>query len=413
MPFHEAIAIAMASVKANKLRSILTILGVVIGIASVIAVVAITDGLDRYMADKVLALGSKSFTVQKFPDIIVSFDQFREFMKRKDLTLRDVDLVKESCTLCAEVGGLMATNKTVKYGSIKQESVQVMGITENYSRIGSIRDLIVGRHLIDDDIGSARAVAVIGADLMDAFFPNTEPLGKEVIVDGIRFRVVGVGERKGKVFGESQDNFVWTPITAYRKVFGSRRSVSIQVEAQSMDVFEKAQDQARLALRNRRHLAYGEPDDFNIETGESIMDLWNSATQGIYVVTIVVTLISLLVGGVVVMNIMLVSVTERIKEIGVRKALGARRGDIQKQFIVESVLLTGAGGILGVVGASIFSFLVGRLMSGMVGDEFSAPVRLWAVAVAVVSSTIVGLVAGIYPASRAAALDPVVALRSE
>ncbi|MBP6704095.1 MAG: ABC transporter permease [Vicinamibacteria bacterium] len=413
MPFHEAIAIAMASVKANKLRSILTILGVVIGIASVIAVVAITDGLDRYMADKVLALGSKSFTVQKFPDIIVSFDQFREFNKRKDLTLRDVDLIRDSCTLCAEVGGLMATNRTVKYGSIKQESVQIMGVTENFSRIGSIRDLIVGRHLIDDDIDSARAVAVIGADLMDAFFPNTEPLGKEIIVDGNRLRVVGVGERKGKVFGESQDNFVWTSITAFRKLFGSRRSVSIQVEAQSMEVFEKAQDQARLALRNRRHLAYGEPDDFNIETGESVMDLWNSATQGIYVVTIVVTLISLLVGGVVVMNIMLVSVTERIKEIGVRKALGARRGDIQKQFIVESVLLTGAGGILGVMGAAIFSFVVGRLMSGIVGDEFSAPVRLWAVAVAVVSSTIVGLVAGIYPASRAAALDPVVALRSE
>ncbi len=413
MPFHEAIAIAMASVKANKLRSILTILGVVIGIASVIAVVAITDGLDRYMADKVLALGSKSFTVQKFPDIIVSFDQFREFNKRKDLTLRDVDIVKEACTLCAEVGGLLATNRTVKYGSIKQESVQVMGITENFSRIGSIRDLIVGRHLIDDDVESARPVAVIGADLMDAFFPNAEPLGKEIIVDGNRLRIVGVGERKGKVFGESQDNFVWTPITAFRKVFGSRRSVSVQAEALSMDVFEKAQDQARLALRNRRHLAYGEPDDFNIETGESVMNLWNSATQGIYVVTIVVTAISLLVGGVVVMNIMLVSVTERIKEIGVRKALGARRSDIQKQFIVESVLLTGAGGILGVVGASVFSFVVGRLMSGIVGDEFSAPVRLWAVAVAVVSSTIVGLVAGIYPASRAAALDPVVALRSE
>lgn len=413
MPFHEAIAIALASVKANKLRSVLTILGVVIGIASVIAVVAITDGLDRYMADKVLALGSKSFTVQKFPDIIVSFDQFREFNKRKDLTLRDVDLVKEACTLCTEVGGLLATNRTVKYGSIKQESVQVMGITENYSRIGSIRDLIMGRHLIDDDIESARPVAVIGADLMDAFFPNAEPLGKEIIIDGNRLRIVGVGERKGKVFGESQDNFVWTPITAFRKVFGSRRSVSIQAEALSMDVFERAQDQARLALRNRRHLAYGEPDDFNIETGESVMNLWNSATQGIYVVTIVVTAISLLVGGVVVMNIMLVSVTERIKEIGVRKALGARRSDIQKQFIVESVLLTGAGGILGVVGASLFSFVVGRLMSGIVGDEFSAPVRLWAVAIAVVSSTIVGLVAGIYPASRAAALDPVVALRSE
>ena len=413
MPFYEAIAIAVASVKANKLRSVLTILGVVIGIASVIAVVAITDGLDRYMADKVLALGTKSFTVQKFPDVIVSFDQFREFNKRKDLVIRDVDLVKEACTLCSEVGGLLVTGRTVKYGSIRHEGVQVMGVTENFSRIGSVRDLLVGRHLINDDIDSARPVAVIGADVMDAFFPNAEPLGKEIVIDGNRLRVVGVGERKGKVFGQSQDNFVWTPITAFRKAFGSRRSVAIQAEAQSMAVFEQAQDQARLALRNRRHLEYSEPDDFTIETGESVMDLWNSATQGIYVVTIVVTAISLLVGGVVVMNIMLVSVTERIKEIGVRKALGARRGDIQKQFIVESVLLTGIGGILGVLLAAVFSFVVGKLMSGIVGDEFSAPVQLWAVIVAVLSSTVVGLVAGIYPASRAAALDPVVALRSE
>ena len=413
MPFKEAIAIAVASVKANKLRSVLTILGVVIGIASVIAVVAITGGLDRYMADKVLALGTKSFTIQKFPSVIVSFDQFREANKRKDLILRDIELVKDACTFCSEVGGLLVTGRTVKYGSIRHEGVQVMGITENYSRIGSVRDLLTGRHLINDDIESARPVAVIGADVMDAFFSNAEPLGKEIRVDGNHFRVVGVGERKGKVFGQSQDDFVWVPITTFRKSFGSRRSVSIQVEAQSMAVFEKAQDQARLALRNRRHLEYADPDDFNIETGESIMDLWNSATQGIYVVTLVVTAISLLVGGVVVMNIMLVSVTERIKEIGVRKALGARRSDIQKQFIVESVLLTGMGGILGVAGAAVFSFVVGKLMSGIVGDEFSAPVQLWAVVVAVLSSTVVGLVAGIYPASRAAALDPVVALRSE
>jgi putative ABC transport system permease protein len=413
MPFHEAISIALASVKANRLRSVLTILGVVIGIASVIAVVAITDGLDRYMADKVLALGTKSFTVQKFPDVIVSFDQFREFNKRKDLVLRDIDLIKEACASCSEVGGFLATGRTIKYGSVRDDGVQVMGVTENYSRMGAIRDLMTGRQLISDDIDSARPVAVIGTDVVDALFPNAEPLSKEIIIDGNRFRVVGVGEKKGKVFGQSQDNFVWVPITAFRKSFGSRRSVTILVETHSMDVYEKAQDEARLALRGRRHLEYTQPDDFSIETGESVMALWNSATQGIYVVTLVVTGISLLVGGVVVMNIMLVSVTERIKEIGVRKALGARRSDIQKQFIVESVILTGAGGILGVLAATIFSLVVSRLMSGVVGDEFSAPVQMWAVGIAVVSSTVVGLVAGIYPASRAAALDPVVALRSE
>jgi putative ABC transport system permease protein len=333
--------------------------------------------------------------------------------KRKDLVLRDIELVKEACTYCSEVGGLLVTGRTVKYGSVRHEGVQIMGITENHSRIGAVRNLQTGRHLIADDIDSARPVAVIGTDVMDALFPNAEPLGKEIIIDGSRLRVVGVAEKKGKVFGQSQDDFVWTPITAFRKAFGSRRSVTIEVEARSMAFFEQAQDQARVALRNRRHLEYSEPDDFNIETGESVMDLWNSATQGIYVVTLVVTGISLLVGGVVVMNIMLVSVTERIKEIGVRKALGARRRDIQGQFIVESVLLTGIGGILGVLAASVFSFVAGKLMSGIVGDEFSAPVQLWAVAIAVVSSTVVGLVAGIYPASRAAALDPVVALRSE
>lgn len=413
MPFREAIAMALASLRANKLRSALTILGVVIGVASVIAVVAITDGLDRYMADKVLALGTKSFTVQKFPDVITSFDQFREFMKRKDLTLYDLEFVKEACTLCSEVGGIFVSNRTVKYGSIKQDDVQIVGMTENYSRIGSIRDLMTGRHLIDNDIESAKPYAVIGTDLVDAFFGSAEPLGKEIIVNGNRLQVVGVAERKGKVFGQSQDNFVWTPITNFRKMFGSRRSVSIQIEAASLDVFEQAQDQVRLAMRNRRHLSFSEPDDFNIETGETVMAFWQSATRGVYVVTIVVTAISLLVGGVVVMNIMLVSVTERIKEIGVRKALGAKRADIQQQFLVESVMLTGLGGITGVVGAATFTYILGRVMSGVVGDDFSAPVRLWAVVIAVLSSTVVGLIAGIYPASRAAALDPVVALRNE
>jgi len=225
--------------------------------------------------------------------------------------------------------------------------------------------------------------------------------------------VVGVGEKKGKVFGQSQDTFVWVPITAFRKAFGSRRSVTIQVEARSMAVFEQAQDQARLALRNRRHLAYTEPDDFSIETGESVMDLWNSATQGIYVVTLVVTGISLLVGGVVVMNIMLVSVTERIKEIGVRKALGARRGDILRQFLVESVILSCFGGLLGVIGASVFSYGLAQVLGNIMSASFSAPVRPWAVTLAIGVSSVVGLVAGVYPANRAAALDPVEALRNE
>jgi putative ABC transport system permease protein len=224
---------------------------------------------------------------------------------------------------------------------------------------------------------------------------------------------VGVAEKKGSVFGQSQDNFVWLPITTFRKFYGTRRSVTIQAEARTMAVLEEAQDQARVAMRVRRRVGFAKPDDFSVETGQSVMDLWQSATRGIYVVTIVVTAISLLVGGIVVMNIMLVSVTERIREIGVRKALGARRRDILRQFLVESVILSIFGGALGVLGAAVFSQVLAMVLGNIMSATFTAPVRLWAVLAALFVSTAVGLVAGIYPASRAAALDPVEALRNE
>jgi putative ABC transport system permease protein len=413
MPFAEAARIALSSLRANKLRSFLTVLGILIGVSSVIAIVAITQGLDRYMADKVLELGTGTFTVQKMPDIITSHSEWMEMNKRKDLNLLDLEAVRSACDACGEVGAFLATGRTVKYGRVKQDDVRVMGVTENFSRIGSVRDLVSGRHLVPDDVDAARPVGVIGVDLVDAFFVQGEPLGKVISVDGREVKVVGVAERKGKVFGDSQDNFVWVPITTWRKFFGTRRSITIQAEAASMDQMEQAQDQARLAMRIRRHLDYSKPDDFSIETGESVMQFWQGATRGIYVVTIVVTAISLLVGGVVVMNIMLVSVTERIREIGVRKALGARRRDIVRQFLVESVVLATLGGALGILGAAVFSFALAQVLGSIMSADFSAPVRLWAVLLALGVSGATGLVAGSYPAGRAAALDPVVALRNE
>jgi putative ABC transport system permease protein len=413
MPFREAIAIAVASLRSNKLRSFLTILGILIGVSSVIAVVAITEGLDRYISDKVLELGTRSFTVQKMPDVITSREMWLEMQKRKNLELQDVEVVKRLCTQCSEVGAMIGTGGSAKWGRTTQKNVRIMGVTENFSRIGSVRELLVGRHLIQDDVDQARPVAVIGTDLVDAFFGLMDPIGKEFEVDGHPVKVVGVAEKKGSVFGESQDNFVWLPLTTFRKLYGARRSITIQAEARSMDVFEDAQDQARVAMRVRRHLDYDKPDDFSVETGQSVMDLWQTATRGIYVVTIVVTAISLVVGGIVVMNIMLVSVTERIREIGVRKALGARKRDILRQFLVESVILSVFGGILGILGATAFSYALALVLGNIMSADFNAPVRLWAVAAAVFVSTAVGLVAGIYPASRAAALDPVVALRNE
>jgi putative ABC transport system permease protein len=413
MLFGEAIRIALASLRANKLRSLLTVLGILIGVSSVIAVVAITEGLDRYMSEKVLELGTKSFRLQRMPDFISSHQVWMEMMKRKRLDLDDLEAMRRACTLCSEVGGEVDTGGSVKRGRTLQKNVRISGITENVSRIGSIRELAAGRHIVQQDVEQAALVAVIGTDLVDAFFGTMEPIGKEIDIDGHPLRVVGVAEKKGAVFGESQDNFAWMPITTFQKLYGSRRSLIIQAEARSMALFENAQDQVRVAMRARRHLTYTKPDDFNIETGESIMELWQNLTRGIYVVTFVVTAISLIIGGIVVMNIMLVSVTERIREIGVRKALGARRGDILRQFLVESVILSGFGGLLGILGAAVFSLLLAAVLGNMMSANFSAPVRPWAVALALGVSSLVGLVAGLYPANRAAALDPVEALRNE
>ena len=413
MLFGEAIRIALQSLRANKLRSLLTVLGILIGVSSVIAVVAITEGLDAYMSDKVLELGTKAFRLQSRPDIINSHEMWLEMMKRKRLNMDDFEAVQKACTLCSEVGAQVWTGTNVKRGRVIQKNVGVAGITENIARIGTVRELVAGRHIVQQDVTQAAMVGVIGTDLVDAFFGTMEPIGKEIDIDGHPIKVIGVAEKKGAVFGESQDNFVWLPITTFQKFYGTRRSFSIQAEARTMDVFEAAQDQVRVAMRARRHLTYNKPDNFNIETGETVMELWQTMTRGIYVVTLVVTAISLLVGGIVVMNIMLVSVTERIKEIGVRKALGARRGDILRQFLVESVILSGFGGFLGVLGAAAFSYGLATILGNMMSANFSAPVRPWAVALAIGVSSIVGLVAGIYPANRAAKLDPVEALRNE
>ena len=413
MPFTEALRIALGSLRASKLRAFLTVLGILIGVSSVVAVVAITEGLDRYMAERVIELGTRSFWVQKLPDIITSRSQFEALMKRKDLGLADLEAIRRACESCSQVGASVSSTRNLKWGRTVQDDVRVRGITENYSRIGTIRDIVAGRNLVQDDIDRGRLVAVAGPDVVEAFFGTMEPLGKTIHIEGHPFTVVGVAERKGSVFGESQDNFVWIPISTFRKVYGIRRSLYIQAEARSMAVFEQAQDEARLAMRVRRRLSYDQPDDFSIETGETVMQFWESATRGIYVVTIVVTAISLLVGGVVVMNIMLVSVTERIQEIGIRKAMGARRRDILRQFLVESVLLSAAGGALGVLGAAAFSLALGAILGNIMEADFSAPIKPWAVALALVMSSAVGLVAGIYPAGRAAALDPIAALRNE
>ena len=249
MLFGEAIRIALQSLRANKLRSLLTVLGILIGVSSVIAVVAITEGLDAYMSDKVLELETKAVRLQSRPDIINSHEMWLEMMKRKRLDIDDHVAVKKACTLCSEVGAQVWTGANVERGRIVQKNVSVAGITENVARIGTVRELVAGRHIVQQDIEQASTVGVIGTDLVDAFFGRMEPIGKEIEVDGHPIRVIGVAEKKGAVFGESQDNFVWMPISTFRKFFGTRRSLTIQAEARTMAVFDPAQDQVRVTMR--------------------------------------------------------------------------------------------------------------------------------------------------------------------
>src|SRR5512143_3627582 len=249
MLFGEAIRIAFASLNANKLRSLLTVLGILIGVSSVIAVVAITEGLDRYMSDKVHELGSKAFRLQRMPDIITSHEQWMEMMKRKRLDLDDLEAVKKACTLCSEVGAQVWTGSNVKRGRVIQKNVAIAGITENISRIGTIRELEAGRHIVQQDVEQAAPVAVIGTDLREAFFGTVEPIGKDIDVDGHPLKVIGVADKKGAIFGESQDNFLWMPVSTFKKFYGTRRSISVQAEARSMADFENAQDQVRVAMR--------------------------------------------------------------------------------------------------------------------------------------------------------------------
>ena len=407
MGFMESVKIALQSLWANKLRSVLTLLGVVIGVASVITVVTLVNGANTYVSTKLFTYGADVFTVSKQPRVSFDDAEWIRNQKRKNIKLEDFEAIQQQCSRCTATGAATGQPGKVVYGTQSTSDTTVRGWTNTMPSMNNI-NIALGRAFTQTDDDLANRVTVIGADIADNFFTNTDPLGKEIRIDGEIYTVVGIAERQGKTFGQSQDNLVYIPLTTFLHTHGSDRSITIYARASGVgDPLQLAVDEVRTIMRNRRHDAAGVPDSFTLDTSDTTVGLLQSITASFGAIVVAIAGISLVVGGIVIMNIMLVSVTERTREIGIRKALGARRADLMMQFLIESSTMSLVGGFLGVIGG----VGVAELITLLVG--FPSAVKLWSVFAGLIVAIAVGVFFGVYPARKAAILDPIVALRSE
>ena len=407
MNLKEAVGIATSSLWAHKLRSLLTLIGVVIGVAAVIAVVSLINGANKYVATRVFRLGADVFGLAKQPSIVTNVDDYLEFQKRKRLTYDDYLAVRELCKSCKEIGASLGGRLEVKSGLNSIKDTNLRAWTPQMAELYDV-DLVAGRHITDMDLQQDAAVCVIGNDLVENLLPAVDPIGKEIRWRNIPCQVIGVGKKEGSALGNSLDNWIILPLSTYNKQYGTQQdSLRITARAASAAKIQDSVDEVRQIMRGRHHLAYAAKDDFAIETSDSFLSLWKNISSSFFFVTVAIASISLVVGGIVIMNIMLVSVTERTREIGLRKALGARSGDILRQFLIESSTIALFGGALGVFSGVALAELVSLV------TPLPTAVQLWSVLGGLLVALSVGLFFGTYPASKAARLDPVVALRSE
>ena len=408
----ESFRVATGSLRANKLRTGLTLIGIIVGVTAVIAVVTIINGLNETVAQTFSSQGSTVFTISKIPQIITSREDFIKFNRRKDVTHEDADAIGRLCSSCWRVGIAGNAIETVKYANQKAENVRIRGVEPiTMFDIDGV-SIDTGRIWTESEGDSGRDICVIGPDMLKNLFsdaPADQSLGKEIRIDGRPYQILGVLEPLGSIFGFSRDNVVYIPYSTYQRVYGARRSLVVFVQVPAAEQLEAAQDQVRTIMRNRRGHSLDDQNDegFALETQDVFLNLYSSATSNIYWVTLGVASVSLLVGGIVVMNIMLVSVTERTKEIGIRKAIGARRKDILSQFLIEAVVVTAVGGAIG-VGTG---FGLAYVISALIG--FPLLVSVMSAVLGVGISSLVGIVSGLWPAWRASKLDPIEALRAE
>jgi len=406
MQFSEAVKLALQSLWANKLRSILTLIGVVMGVASVIMVITLTNTANDYMGSKVTGYGADVFTIQR-EGLIFGPDDYAKFQKRKIVKLEDYQAIRELCTNCKEVGTSLSKTIKVVHNGHSTTDTELRGYTDTMFSLSNT-NVAEGRALTEGDVDHAVHSVVVGADVVDDVMGDGDSLGKEVRVDGVPYTVVGVGERQGKTFGQSQDNWIAIPISAYQHTYGGNDSLTVYARANGdAKVMERAEDEVRVIMRTRRHDAPGAEDSFEVQTNDTFLDLWKQISQLFIFIVFGLASISLVVGGIVIMNIMLVSVTERTREIGVRKALGARQKDVLLQFLIESGLMATLGGVIGILLGVGVAQLIKLIF------DVSVNVSVGSVLLGMFMATGTGVFFGVYPASKAAKLDPIVALRSE
>src|SRR6266853_3256301 len=408
VPILEAVRLAFDSLRASKLRSVLTLLGVILSTATLIAVMAIIHGMDVYVASSASTMGTDGFRVVRaaFRGLQDAKKFFEAQQKNPQLTREEYEYVRSRLKTVPEAGISGTRLGRITYGSDVVSGVALQGVTSNAAAMSNTQ-VDLGRFLTDYEEQRHMPVAFIGADLKERFFPNVNPLGKVIGIDGLPFTVIGTAQSKGSLFGQSQDNYVSIPVGTYFKIYGDRAGLGYNFQASGRDRLEQSQDEVRVLMRSYRHLRPQQDDNFSVVSSDSLVSIWNQLTGAIAAVAVAVVSVFMVVGGVVIMNIMLAVVSERTHEIGIRKSVGARRRDIMSQFLFESAVLAGSGGVIGVLIAWIVAVLVRSL------TPVPMVVPLYAVLIGVGLSTLVGLFFGIYPARKAALLDPIVALRSE